>query len=315
MKILSTAPSRISLIGGGSDVEPYVSQRGGAVLNMAINLRQKVLIRTDDDIFEGPNSFPYDADPRLAYAILDYFKMGGMHATALETSFDGLIAAGLGSSGAFSVALVGGLLKSQGKTIYRDLVAETAWDIEVNQLGWYGGRQDQYAAAFGGVNFITFGNKVNVIPAERKHGDSLRRFLLLVYIGGKRESRKIQQSFKKLDDIKILQLDRIKDLAVRGAEALVAGDMELVGHLIDEGFKLKKQSNKKVSNERIDDIYNYAKESGAMGGKIIGAGGAGYMIFFVNPIDREKLISKLKEKGIEEVDFSIDYNGLETRIL
>jgi D-glycero-alpha-D-manno-heptose-7-phosphate kinase len=241
--------------------------------------------------------------------------MGGMHHATVETSFEGIIGAGLGSSGSFSVALVGALLRNAGKTPYRDLVAETAWDIEVNDLGWYGGKQDQYAAAFGGLNFITFGARVKVIPAERKHGDALLKWLLLVYIGGERESRKIQQPFKHLTEEKIAQLDQIKELALKGAQALVDLDMELLGQFIDESFELKRKVNPKVSNKKIDSIYEYAKENGAIGGKIIGAGEAGYMIFLISPTKRKQLVEKLAKKGIEEVDFCIDWTGLETRIL
>ena len=316
MKILATAPARISLFGGGTDVPSYFTKYGGKVINMAINLRQHVKVYVGDDLFgHNGNKFPYDADPRLFYEIFKKYGLNGIHHIGIRSEFDGFVKSGLGSSASAAVALIGGFYKHIGKKLDRAAIAEEAWDIEVNTLGWYGGKQDQYAAAYGGMNLIEFGKQVKVTPLPRKQAENLLFSMVLIYIGGTRESRDIQKGFKELTEEQIKALDAIKSYVDKAQHYINRGDLRSVGTLMHEVWQLKKKSNKGVSNPKIDEIYNYAFENGALGGKILGAGGAGYMLFIVKPEDKENFIGKMKENGYEDIDFSIDWNGVEARIV
>lgn len=316
MKILSLCPSRISLVGGGTDVDPFCSEYGGRVLNMAINLRQKIELYTGDDMWGfTKDMFPYNAKPDLFYKILDNYGLNGMHLHRVLSQFDGQIGAGLGSSAASAVALIGALRKCKGLPLDRMEIAKEAYEIEVDQMGWHGGRQDQYASSLGGINMIDFGKEVKVTPLPKKAGDELLKWSFLTYIGNRRSSHRIQNAFKELTIERKRYLDRIKERVVMASVYLTSYYMQFLGELMDETWQLKKESNKGVSNKEIDNIYGYAKKNGAIGGKILGAGGGGYMYFIISPDKRDEFKKKMMKKGLEEVDFSIDYNGLDVRIV
>ena len=318
MKIFAQTPSRISLMGGGTDLEPFSREYGGIVLSLAINLRQNVILRTEDDLWEKHISLPSDADPQLAYTILDQFGINSMHHSVLESSFDGIMGAGLGSSGSFSVALIGAIFKSKAYEIDRALIAETAYDIEVNKLGWVGGRQDQIAAANGGLNAIRFDKKgSSIVNLDRNLAEKLCSYLLLVYTGGVRQSRKIQSNYKSLTEQQLSSLKRMKTYAEIALSHITFGnpDFVMVGNIMDFAYQLKKESNRGVATPKIDEVYDLGKKLGAIGGKVLGAGGGGYMLFFVDPIKRETVVKGLAKKGVEEVDFAPDFTGLDVRRL
>ena len=318
MKIIAYAPSRLSFIGGGTDIESYYKNYGGYVINMAINLRQRVELYKEDDTFHLIyNKFPVNGNPELFYKIFENYGVNGHHHVRILSSFDGIIGAGLGSSAAACVCLIGALRRSQGLDMDKDMIAEEAYHTEVFDMGWAGGRQDQYAAAYGGFNQMSFGDGdkiVEVNPFHNGYAENLLPYLLLFYIGGTRESRKIQKGFERLSKKQIKALDHLKENAEQAFHHIIFNEMEDLGYLLHETWQFKKESNKGVSNSRIDDIYDYALKNGAWGGKIMGAGGAGYMLFMCPPEKRNYLIGKMKEKHIEQIDFNIDYNGLETRI-
>lgn len=316
MKIIARAPSRISLIGGGTDVEPYASKYGGRVLSMAITLRSQVELFTDDDMYEQfENRLPYKADPSLFYAIFDKYGIDGMHHRKFVSTFDAYVGCGLGSSASASVALIAAINKLKGIKESPSDIANSAWDIEVNKLGWYGGKQDQYISAYGGIQMIEFGKDVTLRPLSRKRTEGLLDWLVLVYIGGTRKSRDIQNEFKKLDKKQLTALHDIKKRIIAATVFIESGFYLGFGELLDELWELKKSSNKGVSNHHIDTLYAYAKKHKALGGKVLGAGGAGYMVFAVKPQDRQDFIKKMRVMGIEDIDFSIDWNGVEARIV
>ena len=317
MIIQATTPTRISLAGGGTDVDPYCELYGGSVINMAINLCQHVELYTDDDMWEKHHhEFPSDADPKLCYRILENYGMNGMHHSRVISSFDGIIGAGLGSSAAFAVCLIGALRKLTRMPQDRKIIAKEAYDTEVKQLGWYGGRQDQYAAAFGGLNLIEFNKEVKVKPFIREDAEALRKWMVLFYTGNRKfASNKIQKGFKKLSKNQIKTLNLIKEKVSDVEICIKAKAFSELGHFINEMWQLKKKSNKGISNAKIDAIYDYGIKNGALGGKLLGAGSGGYMVFICNPNKQENLIKKMAEKGIEDIDFSVDYNGLQVRRL
>jgi len=308
MKILSQAPCRISLFGGGTDVNPYAEKYGGVVFNMAINIRQKVELDTKsiehewlpDDNTDFINAFlePYRVD-----------KCG------LKHTFDGKIESGLGSSASLAVALIGVVNRAGDVAMTKDQIADMAWNIEVNRLGLFGGRQDQYSAVYGGVNVMEFGNNVKVTPLSPSFIQPLLPYLILFHTGKNRRSGKIQNEFKELSKKQVEALDGIKQLCYEGVSAIADKDVLKVGKLLDIAWKLKKMSNPLSTNNKIDSIYKTAMKNGAMGGKIMGAGGGGHILFVCSPDKQENLKEVLLTLDCKWVDFGIDYQGLETRII
>ena len=170
MKVLSLAPSRLSLFGGGTDTPQYSNNFGGLVINIAINLRSKFTLFTGNDIYdpEAINSVPYLGRKEFVYAFREEFRINDMHLSMFKSEFDGILESGIGSSASSAVAILGAINKLQNLRMSLDQIAEKAWEIEVNKLGLYGGRQDQYASAYGGVNVMQFEkDMVKVTPLAR----------------------------------------------------------------------------------------------------------------------------------------------------
>lgn len=307
MKIYSAAPTRISLFGGGTDVSPYCDLHGGCVISMAVNLRQKVLM---DTTVVG-HVLPERASHEFVKII--FSELNTPLPSGLFCEFDGIIESGMGSSASAAVALIGAINKQQILGMTLSQIAEKAWDIEVNKIGLFGGKQDQYAAAYGGVNAIEFKKDgVSVHPLARGFIEPILPSLALFYTGMNRKSAVIQEGFKELSPTQIISLQGIKKLAYEAVEPIANGDFKKVGQLLDRAWELKKRSNKDITNGQIDAIYAQAKSLGAYGGKILGAGGGGFILFIVDPEKRAEFIKNL---GIEWWDFSVDWNGLETRII
>jgi D-glycero-alpha-D-manno-heptose-7-phosphate kinase len=229
--------------------------------------------------------------------------------------FDGPIESGLGSSASLAVALIGASNKLKGIKMTNEQIAELAWNIEVNELGLFGGKQDQYAAVYGGINVMEFGDKVKVAQLSPSFVDPLLPYLTLFYTGKNRRSGKIQEAFKELSKPQLNALDGIKQLTYDGVNAIANKDVYSVGKLLDYAWQLKKKSNAGTTNEKIDAIYQTALKNGAIGGKILGAGGGGHILFICPPDEQDQLKNELSKYDCTWVDFSIDFNGLETRII
>lgn len=324
MKIISTAPTRIGLAGGGTDVEPFASTYGGKVLNMAINLRHGVTMNDNigrswcfisamdknRNIFDGIPGQGEHPEFDLIYEVVRSYKIQG--GFRLVETFDGMNSAGLGSSASAAVALIGAFNRLYGIKQTRAEIAEKAWQMEIN-LGWVSGKQDQYASAFGGVNLFEFDNgNVYNQPIAKGVCERFVDWCLLVYTGKKRHSAKLQEKLR--ERIKggqaIEPLKKIRSATWLVRDALEAGDFERVGKLIGETWELKKLTNPACTNKRINDFYDKAIKAGAIGGKVLGAGSEGHMLFIVKPSKRQKVVKAL---GLKEIEFGIDYNGLEVR--
>ncbi len=312
MKIFSQAPTRVSLFGGSTDLPEYAERFGGLVLSMAINIRQKITMYSDDELFEiRKHQFPYRAKPEFYYQILEEFGINdGMHLTKLICEFDGLIESGLGSSASAAVALIGAINKRLKLNMTTDQIINKAWDLEVNKIGLYGGKQDQIAAAYGGVNVIEFDSKFKVMPLTKDFIQKLISSIVLFHIGENRETTTIQEGLKNLTSSQIDKLDKIKDITTHAILAIDQGDIPKIGYFMDQSWLLKRQSNKEVTNPYIDALYRRGLENGAYGGKILGSGGGGYMIFIVDPKNKEKFIEKM---GLDHWDFDISMDGLDVR--
>jgi D-glycero-alpha-D-manno-heptose-7-phosphate kinase len=221
----------------------------------------------------------------------------------------------MGSSASLAVALLGAIKRIKGEGMDRLKIAEEAYDIEVNKLKMFGGLQDQVHASYGGVNIIEFGKETKVNQLSPSFIEFLLPYMVLFYTGQNRKSGKIQEGFKKLTRDQIKSLNNIKALTIDAITAIRDKDVALIGELLDLAWQLKKRSNKGVSNDRIDRIYDLALKNGAIGGKVLGAGGGGHILFICPPDKQPNLKEVMAKMCCKWVDFSIDYNGLETRIL
>jgi len=301
MKIISQAPTRISMFGGGTDVSPFCEEHGGLVINMAINLRNRIIINLD--AFEEVTVNP------LFKGILDNYKKTDSLGFGLEISSREK-GAGLGSSGSFAVATIGAIRKYLGMPIERHQIAQEAFELEVKQLGWHGGCQDQFAAAYGGFNLMEINNQVRVRPFSKRLAEDLLPWLVLFDTGIRRKSYLIQNGFRKPTNEQLKALMSLKEIVYQAKDALFKRDFFRLGKLLDRTWEEKKKSNIGVSNPKIDAIFKGAKRLGALSGKICGAGGGGYCWFLCPPKNKEKLI---KEMELRNVDFGIDWQGLEVR--
>lgn len=304
MKIYSTASSRLGIFGGGTDLEPYCLEFGGAVINMAINLRQHITLQ------EGFNfELPVDANPEFYLTMFDKYKIK----SGISSHFDGYIKSGLGSSGAAGVCLMGAINKKLNLGLSRHEIALNAWQHEID-MGIYTGKQDQFASAYGGLNYISFGEKVNVVKVTVPSFDEFLSWISLFYIGRGEKNYMTQKSFSKLDTRKKKYLDILKYITGIALPLFIVGEYQEIAELLNIAWRYKKESNK-VTTSEIDKIYDLALKFGAIGGKICGSGGGGYMMFMCPPEKKNNLIKKLEENGIKNVDFGIDFNGLEVRTL
>jgi D-glycero-alpha-D-manno-heptose-7-phosphate kinase len=336
------APLRISFCGGGTDVDPYPAERGGAVLSTTIDKFAYATLRPREDGRLTIHSLDYDvvADyqigrDKLAYdGELDIVKAVANHFARLPETpragapgcgFDLFIhsdappGSGLGSSSTMTVALVG-VMKEWLKVALTDYeIAELTYQIERIELQLAGGRQDQYAATFGGFNFIEFHDSVTVVNPLRIKPATIRELeynLLLCFTGRTRESANIvadqTKAYKEKDEAVVQALDRMKELAVSMKSCLLRDRLNEFGNLLHVAWSEKTRLSKKITNSRIDELYADARKNGVLGGKILGAGGGGYLLLYC-PFDKKhKVAEGLEDAGGQVVPFSFREDGLTT---
>lgn len=337
MIIRSKAPFRIGLAGGGTDVSPYSDEFGGAILNATVNLYAYTTIipRTDGKIILRAENI----DKILTYDSAEHLEIDGeldlqkgvynhiaKHFTqkklAFEmiTSMDVSSGSGLGTSSTLVVSIIGAFVEWLNLPLGEYDIAQLAYDIERRDLNMAGGKQDQYAATFGGVNFMEFyaDNKVIVNPLRIKKSilNELQFNLILYYTETSRESAKIiEKQAANAKDAKskpVQSMHVVKEQAYLMKEALLKGELNKIGHILDTSWQHKKQMASGISNEHIDRIYDAAIEAGATGGKISGAGGGGFMIFYANINKRYAIINALKAFGGESKIYEYSREGLTT---
>ncbi len=332
MIIRSKAPLRLGLAGGGSDVSPYCDLHGGAILNLTINLYSYATIKPTDNgkiilqSFDRKERVEYDSSPTLPIdGTLDLHKgvynkivqkyLGGKPLSFELTTFsDAPSGSGLGTSSTMVVTILGAFIEWLNLPLGEYDIAQLAFEIERVDLNMQGGRQDQYAATFGGVNFMEFyaDEKVIVNPLRIKESilQELEHNLLLFYTNTSRVSAEIIKS--QVDNIEnkteksLEAMDNLKKQAFLMKEALLKGDLETIGNILDFGWKSKKNLTERISNNLIDDIYISATKAGATGGKISGAGGGGYMFFYCPENTRYQVIEALQkfEGKLEKYHFT-----------
>lgn len=301
MKITAQAPTRISLFGGGTDLPVFSDKYGGLVISMAINIHKTI---TFSD--EGKNN---SLDERFVKAFLDEYGVN----YSFEEGGDGVFHGGLGGSASMAVAIVAAL----DPLLSKEERAEKAWQICNNRLGLYSGKQDEYAASFGGMNTILFTkNEVVVTPVDRDTALFWKDRILLFDTGERRVNPKLQENLKTLRIDREMRLQMIKAAAEAALPAIESRNVKEVAWLIRDSWSLK-SGLPWVSNEKIDRIYHAAfndeeRVTGewALAGKLLGSGGGGYMAFLVEPKKQKKVIEKLEQiEGVKHCKFSIDWEG------
>jgi len=333
MLIRAKAPLRISFAGGGTDVPPYPEKEGGCVLNATINKYAYGTLRPRKDKQIGIESLDfgisvnYDVEEDLVYdGKLDLVKaaikkLGGQDSTGFDLFLhsDAPPGTGLGSSSTVMVALVGLLkeFKSMPLTDYE--IANRAYIIERKELGIKGGLQDQYAATFGGFNFIEFLKDrviVNPLKISQDVINELEHNLLLCYTGKTRLSAKIIDDqvdrYERGEEETLKGMRKLKEIAIEMKNALLRRRLNEFGELLHHAWENKKRMSSKITSPEIEEMYEAARKAGALGGKITGAGGGGYILLYCQFEKKHKVAERLKEMGGTITDFAFDPYGLQT---
>ena len=319
--IITRSPLRITLGGGGTDLPSYYLQHEGFLIAAAIDRYVYITIHQtfiDELIVKYSKLEKVMTLDELEHPIVrEALKLVGQSPTGLEITSMADIPAGtgLGSSGSFTTALLKALHALKRNLIHPRELAEQACHIEIDLLKEPIGKQDQYIAAFGGVTCFNFRKDGSVdatplkIDEETKH--NLEDSLVMFFTGYSRKAGSIlkeqDDKTKKADSDMVQNLHFVKDLGFRSQKALETGDLDGFGKLMDEHWQHKKRRSGGMSNPKIDEWYELAMKSGATGGKLIGAGGGGFLLFHAK--DKAKLRHAMIGAGMREVRFRFDYEG------
>ena len=315
--IITKTPFRISFCGGGSDIADFYREYGGCVLSTSINRYMYMTIHPYFD--ENKTALKYsqneivenikDIKHSIFRCVLNDKQISGVE---ISSTADVPSGTGLGSSSAFTVGLLHTLACYKGKYISKGKLAEEACEVEIEKLGAPIGKQDQYAVSFGGLNFISFhkDDTVSVEPVIAK-GETIRSLqenIVMFYTGLTHDANQIlseqKQSLKKRDKTKnlIRMCELAKDLKI----SLEQNELKDFGDILNESWIKKRELAVSISNPLIDEMYECAMQSGALGGKLLGAGGGGFLLFYC-PRERQTL---LKEKlRLKPFDFRFEHDG------
>jgi D-glycero-alpha-D-manno-heptose-7-phosphate kinase len=331
------APLRLGLGGGGTDLESYSSRFGGAILNATISMYAYATIRPLSGNIIILNAI--DQQERIECVLADELIINGKldilkgvynriirefrkepFAFELTTYVDAPPGSGLGSSSTLVVAIIGAFVEYLKLPLGEYDIAHLAWEIERKDLGQEGGKQDQYAATFGGFNFMEFGTGdrvvVNPLRVKDHHKSELELNFLLYYTNISRYSSNIikvqSNNLEKGQSSKLNAMHNLRTQAFELKEAILKGDLHLIGQLLDYGWQEKKKTAAEISSPLIDEVYSSAIDAGATGGKVSGAGGGGFIMFYCPQNARYQVIDVLKNYGGEFRRFSFTENGLST---
>jgi D-glycero-alpha-D-manno-heptose-7-phosphate kinase len=336
--VRARVPLRLGLGGGGTDLSPYCDKYGGAVLNITLARYAYATIEPaeDDRIhfvaldLEIKEDFPADlsmiARARLrlhagvARRMAMMFGNGEVAPMRVTTYVDVPPGSGLGSSSALVVALVEAFAARLAAPLGPYDIAQLAYEVERNDLQLPGGKQDQYAATFGGVNFIEFqaDNRVIVNPLRVHRGtlNELESSMIVCFTGVSRRSQEIiteqQRRMTSLNESNLESLHQLKHDAVEMKDALLRGDLERMGHILDRSWRAKQRTASGISTSYIEQLYHVAFDNGALGGKVSGAGGGGFMMFIVPPHRRLAVIRALNQVGANASSVNFVSRGAET---
>jgi D-glycero-alpha-D-manno-heptose-7-phosphate kinase len=319
--IISRSPLRITLGGGGTDLPSYYRDHEGFLVSAAIDkyVYVNVMRPFTEGIYLKYSQLEHvDQIADVKHPIIrEALQLLGFKTPQVEitTLADIPAGTGLGSSGSFTTALLKALYTHRKRHLHQEELAELACHIEIDRLGEPIGKQDQYIAAVGGVTCFTFhkDDKVTAAPLGISMDTmfDLEDNLLLFFTGFSRSASGILKDQKvksQQNDTDMLNnLHYVKDLGYRSRDALVDGNTELFGELMHEHWEHKKRRSGGMSNPKIDEWYEIGMKSGAVGGKLVGAGGGGFLMFMAH--DRNKLRHAMAQAGLEEVRFKFDFEG------
>ncbi len=319
--VITRSPLRVSLGGGGTDLPSYYREHGGFLVAAAID---KYVYITVHHTFQQEIILKYSKLERVQSVgqiehpiVREALASLGMQTPHLELASMADIpgGTGLGSSGSFTTALLKALHTHRKSIVHPAELAEQACDIELNKLGEPIGKQDQYIAAVGGITAFTFhkDGRVEYRPCKISEETlfNLEDNLLLFFTGYSRSASAIlkdqNEKSKQNDQAMLDNLHFTKELGYKSLEALESGNLEEFARLMDVHWQRKKSRSTGMSNDRINEWYDHAMQQGALGGKLIGAGGGGFLMFYAG--DKKRLRHAMREKGLQEVRFRFDFEG------
>ena len=305
--IITQTPFRMSFFGGGTDMEDFFKEHGGAVLSTTFDKYCYVNVRHLPRFFDYSSELIYSKMERVTEideinhpAIRNAMQMLDMHEIRLSYEADLPARSGLGTSSSFAVGMLNAFYALKGKYADKKKLADEAIYLERVLCNEAGGWQDQIAAAFGGMNRIEFhGNSYEVKPViispQRK--EELNQNLMMFFTGFTRFSAEIQKANQSKKEDKIKQLLEMKSLVDEAEKVLVDKNIDLneFGRLLDYTWKLKRQTGAAVSTNSIDELYERGMRAGATGGKLLGAGGGGFLVFYVKPEYQVQLKEAMKD--------------------
>jgi D-glycero-alpha-D-manno-heptose-7-phosphate kinase len=326
--LIARAPVRLSFAGGGTDLPAYYMKHGGAVVSTTLDKYFYVFLNVsgDDAIqitssdyrtfyrHEGELPLMFDGDLSLPRAILHHF--GLVRGIAMFLASEVPPGTGLGSSSTVAVAIIKAVTTARGLFLSKQQIAELACQIEIEKLGMPIGKQDQYASAFGDLNFIRFtadGVSVEPLRVSSETRRALEKNILLFFTGGTREASSILSAQKKSseeNDPRVVNaLDAVKAMAFQAKEHLERGDLASFGALLDAAWQEKKKFAGGISNAAIDECYDLALANGALGGKLAGAGGGGFLMLYCEPAHQGAVTRMMETKGLKRMDFRFETEG------
>jgi D-glycero-alpha-D-manno-heptose-7-phosphate kinase len=319
--IITRTPFRISFAGGGSDLKSFYKNFGGAVLSTSINkyvyLNSHTFFEKDKSLIKYRKTELVSSNDEINHPIIrQVFKHFNINQIELNSTADIPAGTGMGSSSSFTVGLINLCCEINGITMSKKEIAELACHVEINLLNEPIGKQDQYAASFGGLNFIKFNNdssvsveKINLPISQKK---KINKNLLLFFTGISRSANEVLEKQKKNIEAnkKINNLKQMVDLAYDLRDELKAGNIESLGEILNEGWIKKRELTSNISNSIIDELYELGIKSGAKGGKLLGAGAGGFILFYCEQRKQQNLRNKLSH--LTEYKFKIEDSGTQT---
>jgi len=336
-KFCARAPVRISFLGGGTDCPPYSTEFGGAVINAAISRYAYATVRTGERgvkiisndynaLVESPDVEALTFDGKLDLLKASIKRCNIQTGFTLITESNVPVGSGLGASGALSVAVLAAMHKAFNKPVNPKELAHLSFVVERQDLGYPGGSQDQYGAAFGGINYLTF--KDSDIEIEQLAGYysqsqqlthqtlmKLEKNLLLIYTGKSHISNnihnEIRTSYLKEGSSVKHAMHELKRLADKGREVLLRGDLHTFAELLNDNWKWHKELHPSCNDETLENAYSIALNNGAIGGETCGAGAGGCIVFLCEDEMKPNVSRLLKAAGYEIIDFIFDFSGVQ----
>lgn len=315
--VIAQAPFRMSFFGGGTDFPAFYEEYGGKVVSTSIDKYCYVNVRHLPPFFDYTNEITYSKREQVHSvqeiqhpAIREAMKYLDMRELTLTYDADLPARSGLGTSSSFAVAMLMAFYALKGKYVDKRRLAEEAIYLERVLCAESGGVQDQIAAAYGGLNVISFskdGFQVDPIIISDKRKNQLNESLMLFFTGFSRFSFTIQQEHEKVIHSKEKQLLEMLSLANQAEKILTDGDLDEFGRMLDYTWRLKRSVNNAVTTDQIDEVYDTAIQAGAMGGKLLGAGGGGFFLLYVQPEKQDRVRKALHK--LKEIPFRFETSG------